>query len=221
VLCGMRFGRLVLVGAVCWVLAVPVWVVAEVVVGFGWDAPGYSWWSYNISDLGNVTCGVWDTSRPRFVCSPWHQVMNVALVVTSVLVLVGLVVTWRLRAVGRVAWWLLACGAAGLGLAGLFPADVNENVHVLGAFLLFVVGNAGLVAAGRRWGVLASVLGVLGLVATVLFLVWPGLGVGPGVMERLAAYPLWVWACVAGVRLLVLGFSPADRRLAFQNGFGV
>jgi hypothetical protein len=22
-----------------------------------------------------VTCGVWDTSRPRYVCSPWHEVL--------------------------------------------------------------------------------------------------------------------------------------------------
>jgi hypothetical membrane protein len=126
VLGGMRFGRVVLAGAVCWVLAAPVLVVAEVVVGLGWAAPGYSWSSYNISDLGNVTCGVWDTSRPRYVCSPWYEVMNVALVVASVLV------------------------ASGLFLAGR------------------------------------------------------GLGLGVGSMERLAVYPLWVWACVAGVRLWVL-----------------
>ncbi|GIE28208.1 hypothetical protein Ait01nite_012530 [Actinoplanes italicus] len=204
---------MVLVGAVCWVLAGPVLLVADVVVGLGWPEPGYRWWSYNISDLGNVTCGVWDTSRPRYVCSPWHAAMNVALVVASVLVLAGLVLARRLRAVGPVAWWLLACGAAGLGLAGLFPADVNENVHVLGAFVLFVCGNAGLVAAGRRAGVFTAGLGVLGALATVLFLSRPGLVLGPGVMERLAAYPLWVWACVAGVRLLVLGAPVRGRNV--------
>jgi hypothetical membrane protein len=208
VLGGMRFGRVVLAGAVCWVLAAPVLVVAEVVVGLGWAAPGYSWSSYNISDLGNVTCGVWDASRPRYVCSPWHEVMNVALVVGSVLVLAGLVLAGPLRAVGRVAWVLMGCGAAGLGLAGLFPADVNENVHVLGAFLVFVCGNAGLLLAGRRVGgrsgLVTSGLGVVGLVASGLFLAGLGLGLGVGSMERLAVYPLWVWACVAGVRLWVL-----------------
>ncbi|MEU4620514.1 DUF998 domain-containing protein [Actinoplanes sp. NPDC023801] len=190
-------------------LAAPVLVVAEVVVGLSWAAPGYSWAGGNISDLGNVGCGMWDSSRPRYVCSPWHAVMNVALVVAAALVAAGLVLTSRLCMVGRVARWLMGCGAAGLGLAGWYPADVNENVHVLGAFLVFVCGNAGLVLAGRRvggrWGAVTVVLGAAGLVATVLFVARPGLGVGPGVMERLAVYPLWVWACVAGVRLLVLG----------------
>jgi hypothetical membrane protein len=210
----MRFGRVVLFGAVCWVLAAPVLVVAELVVGFGWGAPGYDWSSYNISDLGNVTCGVWDTSRPRYVCSPWHEAMNVALMVASVLVLVGLVLAGRVRAVGRVAWVLMVCAAAGLGLAGLFPADVNENVHVLGAFLVFVCGNVGLLLAGRgvggRPGLVTSGLGVVGLVAAGLFLAQRGLGLGLGTMERLAVYPLWVWACVAGVRLWVLGRSGGE-----------
>ncbi|WP_433797039.1 DUF998 domain-containing protein [Actinoplanes sp. CA-252034] len=205
----MFLSRGVLVGAWCWVVAAPLFVVANVVVGAGWAEPGFDWAFHNVSDLGNVGCGVWDVSRPRYVCSPGHDVMNAAFVVTAVLLVVGLFLVRRLGAVGRGAWWLMASGAVGLGLAGLFPADVDENWHVFGAVLVFVAGNAGLVLAG--WGVggwrgwVTSVSGVVALVAAVLFLRQVGLGVGVGAVERLAVFPLSVWACAAGVDVLVRG----------------
>ncbi|MFC4068476.1 DUF998 domain-containing protein [Actinoplanes subglobosus] len=187
-------------------VAAPLFVLVNVVVGLAWADPGFSWAFHNVSDLGNVGCGVWDESRPRYVCSPWHVAMNVGLVVTAVLLLAGLMLTRELGAVGKGAWWLMALGAGGLGLAGVFPADVNENWHVYGAVLVFVCGNAGLVLAGRRipgWaGWATSGLGVAGLVATVLFMRQDGLGVGVGAVERVAVFPLMVWACVAGSRLL-------------------
>ena len=132
-------------------------LAANVLVGLAWDQPRFSWAEHNISDLGNVTCGVWDTSRPRPVCSPWHAGMNAVFVGAGLLLAVGALLARRALRPGRAATVTVASAvAAGSGyvLAGLYPADVDENLHVLGALLVFALGNAALLAAalaaGRR-----------------------------------------------------------------------
>ncbi|MEU4692348.1 DUF998 domain-containing protein [Actinoplanes sp. NPDC023714] len=200
----MHIDRMSRAGALLLALAAPIFLVANLVVGLGWDDPGFSWVSNNVSDLGNVSCGVWDTTRPRYVCSPWHDAMNVAFVLTAVLLVAGLLMTRRVRGQGRWSLAAIVAGAAGLGFAGAFPADVNENVHLLAAVLVFLPGNAGLLAHGvARRSAPALVAGVLGLAGAVLFLAQQGLGLGLGTMERIAVFPLTLWACYAGCRLLL------------------
>ncbi|MFI5844007.1 DUF998 domain-containing protein [Catenuloplanes sp. NPDC051500] len=239
-------------GALCWVVAAPLFLTANVVVGRAWNDPAFSWATNNVSDLGNVTCGIWDTTRPRYVCSPWHTAMNVAFILTAILLIAGLLLTWRgggaararrasaegcasggceagraglgapadlgVRAdlgvhagLGvRAGRWLMLGGAAGLGLVGAFPADVDENIHLLAALLVFVCGNLGLVAMGigmprSRLRPVTVTFGVLGVSGSALFIAQQGLGLGIGGMERVAVFPLTVWACCAGVHLLSRG----------------
>ncbi|MGK5673185.1 DUF998 domain-containing protein [Micromonospora sp. URMC 106] len=201
-------------GAACWLLVAPFFLVANVAVGRAWRHPPYRWTTHNISDLGNVGCGWWDPARPREVCSPWHHLMNGAFVATGVLLALGVLLTWS--ALGRgaatrcVQSAVLAAGG-GYVLAGAYPADVNEDNHVLGALLIFVVGNGGLLAAalagrgtvlGQTRG-LSLALGVTGLAGTVLFLAGVDAGFGVGGMERVAVFPLFVWVAGFGLRLLV------------------
>jgi hypothetical membrane protein len=200
------------IGAWCWILAAPLFLAFNVVAGVPWR-PSYSWAADNISDLGNVSCGMWDTTRPRYVCSPWHGLMNAGLVLTAVLLAVGAVLAWR----GRFSRVLLLLAASGYALAGLFPADSNENGHFLGALLILVVGNVGLLAAARavegwqrEWTLVMAGLAILG---TGLFFTQRGLGIGVGGMERIAVFPLLIWAAATGIQ--TLASSPAlsgDRR---------
>ncbi|MCO1614633.1 DUF998 domain-containing protein [Micromonospora sp. CPM1] len=197
----------------CWLLAAVSFLVANVVVGLAWDQPGFSWAEHNISDLGNVTCGVWDTSRPRPVCSPWHPAMNAVFVGAGLLLALGALLAHRALRPGRAAAVAVASiVAAGSGyvLAGLHPADVDENLHVLGALLVFAPGNAALLAAAlarrspllRELRTVSALLGLLGLAGTVLFLSRVGAGIGVGGMERVAVFPLFAWVTAAGLRLL-------------------
>ncbi|SCF17318.1 hypothetical membrane protein [Micromonospora viridifaciens] len=206
----MRIHRL---GSYSWLLAAPLFLAANVITGLAWRHPRFSWAANNISDLGNVTCGNWGTSRPREVCSPWHGAMNTASVVTGVLLALGMLLTWP--ALGRgaattAARLLTLAAGAGYVLAGAYPADVNENNHVLGAVLIFIPGNVGMVVASlaRRSPVLRPVraaslaLGLIGLAGTALFAAQVDLGIGVGGMERVAVFPLLAWAVVVAVRLL-------------------
>ena len=229
----MEISHRVRLGAWCWVAAFPVFIGGNVVAGLAWRRPPYSWSADNISDLGNVTCGQWDTSRPRYVCSPWHGLMNAVFIATAVLLAAGVVLAWH-ELEARI---LLLSAPIGLALAGLFPADVHLNLHVLGAALLFGVANLGLLAAAirsgrttrrtRSWSTTRSgttawssdrarfrqpalgrlrpftlLMALVAIGGTVLFFARQGLGIGLGGMERVAAFPFFVWTMVVGAHLL-------------------
>ncbi|GAB3950801.1 DUF998 domain-containing protein [Micromonospora vulcania] len=208
----MNLNRTGRIGALCWVAAVPIFLAASLITGLRWRDPSYSWATNNISDLGNVHCGVWDTTRPRYVCSPGHPLMNAALLLTAVLLAAGLLLTWRTLGRGgvvRSAQTLLLLDTGGYALAGLYPADVDENLHVLGAFLIMGLGNLGLLLAALaprttllgRWRRLTLAAGLTALAGAVLFFAQQGVGLGLGGMERVAVLPFPLWACCLGVLL--------------------
>ncbi|MFF9322722.1 DUF998 domain-containing protein [Streptomyces sp. NPDC014728] len=179
-----------------------------------WARP-YSWARNNISDLGNAHCALQSDPEPRYICSPEHGLMNVSFVVLGVLLVVGAALTggvlWRRSRAAVVTRLLVASAGMGFVLAGLAPADVNENQHVLGALFIMAAGNIGLVVAGfglaeqvpapLRWG--TSLLGVTAITAFGLFLSHHYLGLGMGGMERVAAFPLLFWALAVSVRGLI------------------
>ncbi|GIE88340.1 DUF998 domain-containing protein [Actinoplanes regularis] len=219
----MNPSRLARIGASCWILAAPLFLAANVLTALRWHNPAFSWATHNISDLGNVHCGIWDTTRPRNVCSPWHPLMNTAILATAALLAAGLVLTWRALGHGvvvRLAQSLLLLAVLGYALAGAYPADVDENLHVLGAVLILVVGNLGLPIAGLaprtttlgRYRVLTLSAGLIALAGSVLFFAQQGLGLGVGAMERVAAFPFSVWASCVGVALLAGARTPGPAR---------
>ncbi|MFE1313973.1 DUF998 domain-containing protein [Streptomyces sp. NPDC058755] len=180
------------------------------VVESAWAGP-YSWARNNISDLGNAHCAWQPDPEPRYVCSPEHALMNVSFVTLGVLFVAGVLLTGALWRRGAAASRLLLAGVgAGFVLAGLAPADVHENQHVLGALLIMATGNLGLLLSGAaldvprplRWG--SGLLGALALTAFGLFLSRHHLGLGMGGMERVAAFPLLVWAAALGARGLAV-----------------
>ncbi|MFF3915909.1 DUF998 domain-containing protein [Streptomyces sp. NPDC001852] len=198
------------IGYIAWVAGVAQFFVAHGIVESAWSRP-YSWARNNISDLGNAHCAVQPEPEPRYVCSPEHGLMNASFVTLGMLLVVGVVFTgalWRRGAAAVVARCLLACAGVGFVLAGLAPADIHENQHVLGALLIMAMGNIGLVPAGvgladdapaaLRWA--TGLLGATAATAFGLFLSQRDLGLGMGGMERVAAFPLLVWALVIGVR---------------------
>lgn len=197
-------------GAVAWMVAVVQLFVVMSVVELAWKTP-YSWADNNISDLGNVTCAEFGG---RFVCSPLHDLMNLSFTLGGLLIIVGVLLTrgaWpRGKASIAVRLLLIATGG-GWMVAGLAPADVNEDLHVLGgAVVIFLGGNLALLLAGllgpdtpigrTRWYALA--FGVLGLVAMVLHFSGNGLGLGTGGMERITAYGVPIWLFLAGTFIL-------------------
>ncbi|MFB6835771.1 DUF998 domain-containing protein [Streptomyces sp. NPDC056361] len=204
------------IGYAAWIVGVVQFLVVHGIAESAWDRP-YSWAHNNISDLGNALCALQPEPEPRYVCSPEHGLMNGSFVVLGALFAIGVVLTagdlWRGNRAAATARVLLAGAGVGFVLAGLAPADTHENQHVLGALLIMATGNIGLVLAGfglserippaLRRG--STALGVTAFAALGLFLSHQYLGLGMGGTERVAAFPLLLWALVAGVRGLIDG----------------
>ena len=208
---GFGNGRKVWLGAIVWILAIQ-FFVAQIVVQSAWVAP-FSLTQNFISDLGNTTCGPYPPDSEMYVCSPWHTWMNASFILLGLIILVGARLVHKAFPPGRfrtTGFLLLALAGVGIIAVGLFPEDVNITYHRLGAAAHFILGNLSMVALGiasgqaRRRPVLAvysMVSGVVGLLATALFVSEHYLGMGIGGMERLAAYPLPLWLMVAGITL--------------------
>jgi hypothetical protein len=104
----------------------------------------------------------------------------------------------------------LIAGAAASVMVGLVPEDVNLRLHVLGAFVVIVVGNSGFLLAGlikrsSRLGRLRPVTlppSILAVIAAVLSFTG-GIPAGEfGGVERLAVFPLRCWMVIVGIFLL-------------------
>ncbi|MCM2420595.1 DUF998 domain-containing protein [Streptomyces sp. RKAG293] len=201
-------------GAVAWIVGAAQFFLIHLIVQLSWKNPSYSWSRNNVSDLGNLRCGPWGDNK-RYVCSPLHNLMNVGIALEGLLLLTGLIVIGSLWE-RRLAQGLLCVAAGAWIMVGFVPADSNENLHVLGALLVTVFGNLGLILHGWRHQrrpdrVLALCLGLAGLLATFLFFAQIYLGLGMGGMERFAVFGMQAWTFVTGCLLLRTGSRVQSR----------
>lgn len=212
------------IGCTAWIVGVAQFFVVHGVVEAAWSKP-YSWAQNNISDLGNAHCAVRQEPMPRYICSPEHQLMNVSFIALGILLVAGVALTgslWRRGGIPVVARVLLAGAGLGFVLVGLAPADVHENQHVLGALLIMGTGNIGLLLAAfglandapGRLRRATGLLGIAAITAAGLFLSRHYLGLGMGGMERVAVFPLLIWALAVGVRGLTSEEPGHVRRIA-------
>jgi hypothetical membrane protein len=218
-----RVNRVTAAGAV-WVCAAQ-FFLAQAIAQSLWTTP-FSLATNYISDLGNTTCGLYPAVVGKYVCSPWHTLMNVSFVLQGVIILGGAALARPafagLRRVGLV-FPLLVVTALGMVGVGLFPEDVNHGAHVLSAGTQFITGNAAMIVFGiaanrvKRWrafAVFSIAFGITGLLATALFAEGYGLGLGVAGLERVAAYTLPLWLMTAGLLMLrnaLTGRRPTTR----------
>jgi hypothetical membrane protein len=198
-----------ILAAVAWLIGTAQFFVAQLAVQAAWDTP-FSWAHNNISDLAETGC----RNAPgdgRWICSPLYPIMNVSFVLTGVFLAFGallLMMALRGNTMSRIAFSALILTGVGWVLVGVYPADINENMHVLGALIIFVVGNAALVfgsglSSMSTMGQVGSItLGLVGFAAAFLHFAGIYLGLGMGGMERVTAYPVSVWTAIIALLLL-------------------
>lgn len=206
-------------GAVLWVLVAQYFLLLFVVEA-RWEVP-YSWVRNAISDLGAATC-FRSEQVERWVCSPWHVVSGVSWTVAGLCLAGGALLVRPLFPVVRTAragLALLVVTGLALTVVGLNPEDTSATLHVAGAVVAIPVGEVAMLLTGialagtERWRVLGRagiVAAVVAMVALVLMVAQVG---GPalfGLWERIAAFPVLLWAVACGVALPA---RPAGRLL--------
>jgi hypothetical membrane protein len=199
---------------VAWIAAAVVYVSTEAIAASAF--PGYSYSANYISDLGVPDVAEF---QGRAIDSPLAAVMNAGFVLQGALyLLAALIATRALRSGPRRAFLALAAvHAVGITVVGLIHGSASSAasgigwMHVVGAGMAIIAGNAASILAGtgsRRIGLprgfrIASVaLGVVGLVALGLLQALGGSDVD-GIYERGSVYSVTAWELLAGVSVLV------------------
>ena len=159
--------------------------------------PGYSVSGNYISDLG-ATC--------RATCiiqQPSATIFNASAIILGLLTLAGSYYIWR-EFYSFIAVLIGLSGAGAVGV-GLFPETAGA-LHVLVSFVTFFFGGLAAIASSRivkpPFSYFSVLLGISGLAALVLYGFDIYLGLGPGGMERMIAYPELLWATGFGSYLM-------------------
>ena len=176
----------------------PAYVVVELLVAAA-TTGRYSLRDDTVSDLGAARCS-------PVSCSPWHDLMNGTFVVVGLLLALGAVAL--APQLGRAVTALLVVAGLSTVATGLAPVDGDGTLHALAASPLFVCQPLALLLLGGRLRrphprVAGALLltGSTSAAAAVGFLL-VGDGVGAGLLERLALWPVLV-ALAAAAAVLV------------------
>ena len=160
--------------------------------------PGYSVSGNFISDLG-ATCRVACT-----VYQPSASIFNSSVILLGLLILSSSYFIWREFRSSLITALFCLSGLGAIGV-GLFPETAGV-LHVIVSFITFFFGGLGAIAASKvvkvPFSYFSILMGIASITALVLFGANIYLGLGPGGMERMIAYPVILWAISFGGYLM-------------------
>ena len=149
--------------------------------------PGYSVSRNYISDLG---------------VGPVALIFNSSIIIMGILLIIAAALIWRLSRVFAITIALTGIGAAGVGI---FP-ETTHIIHLIFALIAFLfasISSYPTIRISRSLGrVLWPILGTMGLIALILYVMHAYLGLGPGGMERMIVYPNLIWAMAFAAELM-------------------
>ncbi len=151
--------------------------------------PGYSVSMNYISDLG-ATCRTTCT-----IYQPSASIFNTSVSLLGILALVSSFFIWR-EFHNRLISILFGLSSIGMAGVGLFP-ETYGIVHLIVSFMAFFFGGLSAIATYKLvkapFAYLSLLMGMTCLIVLALFISGIFLGLGPGGMERMIAYPLLLW----------------------------
>lgn len=202
--------------AITWLGAGIMWLALEAFSAAAF--PGYSYAKNYISDLGVPLSAA---GQGGAIGSPRHLAMNVNFIAHGLLFLLGGVFAFRAgAAAGRARFGFLGLAvvyAVGSALVGAFHSSAQTiavgpvSLHVLGAGLSIVGGNAAIIVGGlnaRRlgaangYGTASVALGTLGLLCLITLQAGPPFNL-IGLWERGSVYSITLWEIGTGVAYLI------------------
>ena len=166
--------------------------------------PGYSISANYISDLGAYCNGIFPNPGVCVIYQPTSSIFNSSVFLLGALLVISAYLLWRPQKMKVFSILILLTGIGAMGV-GVFP-ETNPVAHEITSNVAFLF--AGLSAI---WGYrltrspisyFSVILGVVNLVAIILFTANVLFGLGVGGMERMVVYPVIVWAVGIGGYLM-------------------
>ncbi len=197
--------------------AAALYFVIQIIVAWVF-IPSYSLVSNSISDLGESSCGGYGSPA---MCSPrWWLMDYVGFLLLGLVMVIGSALLYheftervpRERRAAMFGFGLMALGGLGSILVGFFPENENRTMHIIGAFLAIAIGNVAILVLGAVLTLPESMrrsmltFSSLALAALLCFASHKYFGIGRGMMERIAAYPVTIWLITFG--LYIWRFNP-------------
>ena len=155
--------------------------------------PQYSVSANYISDLGEP-----------LQAGPVAYIFNSSILLLGLLTVISAYLIQRIFDYKVFSTFLVLTGIGAMGV-GLFPESFRI-LHTIASFITFFFGALSTIASyklqKRPLSYLAIILGLLSLLALILFGLGIYLGLDKGGMERMIAYPILLWAIGFGAHLI-------------------
>jgi hypothetical membrane protein len=160
--------------------------------------PGYSVSGNFISDLG-ATCRATCT-----IYQPSAAIFNFSVILFGLLILLCSYFIWCEFKSSLITALFCVSGLGTIGV-GLFP-ETAGFLHDIVSFITFLFNGFVAIAARKLvkspFSYFSILMGMASLTALVLYVAKIYLGLGPGGMERMIAYPVILWAISFGGYLM-------------------
>lgn len=142
--------------------------------------PGYNISKNYISDLG---------------IGPSAIIFNISIFLLGLLIILGTYFLYRSlnTKILTILFIITAIGAMGVGIF----VETNQPMHIIVSLMAFLFGAITTVYSSKLikfpFSLISLILGVISLLALILFINQQFVGLGPGGMERMVLYPILIW----------------------------
>jgi hypothetical membrane protein len=161
--------------------------------------PGYNASANYISDLG-ATCH----DKSCIIYQPSAYIFNTSIFIFGCIVFFVSYFIWREFQNCMISPLFTITGMGMIGV-GLFP-ETAGIFHTIASFITFFFGGLSAIGtyklANPPFAYLSVIMGMISLIVLALFGSKIFLGLGPGGMERMIAYPLLIWVLGLGGNLM-------------------
>lgn len=163
--------------------------------------PGYNVSTNYVSDLG-ATC-----PSPGGTCvinQPTSMIFNTSIVILGLMILVGAYFLNRAYRWRPATVMISLAGIGAMGV-GLFPETTGIWHSIFSLVVFLFAGLTAIVTARfqkKPMLYFSIILGLVTLIALLLYIPGEYLGLGPGGMERMVVYPVLVWSLGFGGHMM-------------------
>ena len=157
--------------------------------------PGYSISTNYISDLG---------------VGPSSTVFNVSIFLLGLLSIIGTYYLQRAFNLKMITILLTIAAVAAMGV-GIFTEN-SEPMHMFASFFVFLFSGLSAISSCRLikypFNIIVILLGLVSVLAMILFMENIYVGLGVGGMERMIVYPILIWMIGLGGFLIAFPEKP-------------